>query len=943
MEEVTQGIKNQRNLTKKQYMRTLASICLIFLSLFLNAQNKQTVIVTNLKCENFSNPIGIDTTHPSFSWQLGSVTRNILQTAYQIIVSDDPDKLSDGSGNIWDSGKINSDQSIQVIYKGDKLQSAKKYYWKVRIWVTNDASDWSETASWQMGLLSTKDWSNARWIGFEDLPDSMRVVPGVSSDDQLGSKALKRPVIPLFRRGFQVNKKIVNASLFISGLGQYEVHINGSKIGNGFLTPGWTSYDKTILYNSYDVTKNLESGKNVIAAIVGNGFYNINRERYWKLIIAYGMPKMICRLKINYSDGSEENIITDSDWKTSPSAITFSSIFGGEDYDGRLEQNGWDKVGFDDSVWKYVALPTLPKGTLKADPDYPVVIAETFGVKNIQKIAPERYLYDFGQNVSGIVELKVKGKKGQKIKLIPGELLTKEKGINQKASGGPYYFSYILKGDGIEIWRPKFTYYGFRYVMVEDATPEDKQVPSNLPEVLSIELLHIRNSSPQNGSFECSNELFNQIHKLINYAIKSNLQSVVTDCPHREKLGWMEQTFLMGNSINYNFDIDHLYKKLVNDMMDSQLENGLVPDIAPELVEFSDGFRDSPEWGSASVILPWLVYKWYGDQSVMQKAWPMMVHYVEYLETKSNNQILSHGLGDWYDLGPKNPGPAQLTPRELTATAIYYYDLKLLGQMAGILKKDKEIIRFTDWSEKVKNAFNAKFLNTKTDVYSTGSQTAMSMPLSFGMVDEKIKAHVISNLADSIVADNKALTAGDIGFHYLVETLVKNGQSQLLFEMNARNDVPGYGFQLKRGATSLTESWAANEISSNNHLMLGHLMEWFYASLGGIRQEENSTAYKSIVIKPEIVGNLTSAKTSFKSPYGEIRSQWTKTGNSIILNLTIPSNTTALVYLPAQPGSLIREGKKNIAEVKDIQMIGEENGEKICRIGSGTYSFIIKN
>jgi alpha-L-rhamnosidase len=924
-------------------MKYLIIICFVLFSSAIGAKEISTIQVTVLKCENFNNPLGIETKHPRLSWQLKSDAHNVKQTAYRIIVSDDAKKLNLNQSFIWDSGKTDSDNSILVSYVGSTLQASKQYFWKVMVWDTDGkASDWSKTASWQMGLLSSDDWKNARWIGYEDMPDSMRVVPGSAEvGEELGLKALKRPVVPLFRKEFELKKKIAHATLFISGLGQYEANINGKKIGNGFLTPGWTNYDKTVLYNTYNVTQNLEAGKNVIGVLVGNGFYNINRERYRKLISVYGMPKLICRLKITYSDGSEDNVVSASDWKTSPSAITFTSIYGGEDYDARLEQTNWDKPGFDDMKWKSVIFPTIPKGKLNAEPDYPVAIMESIETKKIQKTEGGKYLYDFEQNASGIIEIKVKGKKGQIIKFTPGELLTPQKEINQKASGGPYYFSYTLKGDGIETWQPKFSYYGFRYVIVDGAVPESMRDRKKLPEVVSINLLNTRNSSPQNGSFQCSNELFNQIYTLINWAIKSNLQSVVTDCPHREKLGWMEQTFLMGNSINYNFDINHLYQKLVKDMIDSQLPNGLVPDIDPELVEFSGGFRDSPEWGSASVILPWLVYKWYGDKSAMEQAWPMMVKYVDYLETKSNNHILSHGLGDWYDLGPKDLGPAQLTPMSLTATSIYYYDLKLLAQMAGILHKEQEATRFFDWSEKVKSAFNAKFLNSQTKVYSTGSQTAMSMPLSFGLVDEKIKDQVLDNLVNSIISDKKALTAGDIGFHYLVETLAKNGKSQLLFDMNARNDVPGYGFQLAKGATSLTESWMANEISSNNHLMLGHLMEWLYSGIGGISQTETSVGFKEIVIKPEMVGDILFANTSFNTPYGMVKCDWEKQKYFTIISIEIPANSSAMVYLPVNESSKILEGGSPLEKISDIQVLKKGNGKLICRIGSGKYSFRI--
>ncbi len=811
----------------------LMALLILNCSPISSRQNK--IAVNSLTCEYKIDPLGISTQNPRLGWQLTSELRGQSQSAYRLVVADDPELLKSDKGNIWDSKKVISDNSILINYSGSPLISGNKYYWKVKVWNRDgDESAWSKTAEWQMGLLTPADWKGAQWIGYEDLPDSMRLVPGLHQSDDgrslnsLGSKALQRPVVPIFRKGFQVTKKIKNASLFITGLGHYEASLNGKKVGDAFLTPGWTNYDKTILYNTFDVTGYLQKGDNAIGVIVGNGFYNINRERYRKLIIAFGIQKMIARLNIKYADGSEENVVSDSGWKTAPSPICFTSIYGGEDYDARLEQKGWDSPGFSDSGWKKVISVKQPEGKLAAEADYLVAEKEKIAVKKIQIPQPGIYLYDFGQNASGIVELKVKGKKGQEIRLIPAELINNKNLANQKASGAPYYFSYTLKGEGVETWKPRFTYYGFRYVQVEGGVPDSVKSATDLPRIVGLELLHTRNSTPEVGSFECSNELFNRINSLIAWAIKSNLQSVVTDCPHREKLGWLEQTLLMGGAIHYNFDIFSLYTKQVEDMIEAQTVDGLVPDIAPEFVKFDGGFRDSPEWGSASVVLPWLVYKWYGDRTLMDKAWPMMIRYVEYLKSKSRNNIVSHGLGDWFDYGPKRPGPAQLTPRALTATAIYYYDLKLLTTMADLLGKNDEQIRLSAWADEVKQAFNKEFFNEKTFVYSTGSQTAMSMPLCFGLVNDQQRGKVVENLVDSIKKHNKALTAGDVGFHYLVQALTEGGASQLLFEMNNRDDVPGYGYQLKKGATALTESWPALEEVSNNHLMLGHIMEWFY-------------------------------------------------------------------------------------------------------------------
>jgi hypothetical protein len=484
--------------------------------------------------------------------------------------------------------------------------------------------------------------------------------------------------------------------------------------------------------------------------------------------------------------------------------------------------------------------------------------------------------------------------------------------------------------------------------MVEGAIPSQgststkKKPVIELPRMIDLKFLHTRNSSPESGGFYCSNELFNQTYKLIDWAIRSNTQSVVTDCPHREKLGWLEQTYLMGGSMFYNYDLYHLFDQTVKNMMDAQTSNGLIPDIAPEYVEFGGGFRDSPEWGSAGVILPWMIYQWYGDKEVMKKAWPMMKKYVDYLGTTAKSHILSHGLGDWYDLGPKFPGEAQLTPKAVTATAIYYYDLKLLSQMAGILDYKDEAQQLTSLSNDVRKVFNDQFFNAQTNVYSTGSQTAMSMPLCVGLVDEDKRTDVLNNLVASINKSGKALTAGDIGFHFLVKALEEGGQSQLLYEMNNRNDIPGYGFQLKKGATSLTESWAALEEVSNNHLMLGHIMEWYYTGLGGIKQDPHSVAFKNIIIRPETVGDISEVKTSYLSPYGVIKSEWTKKDGYFTLKVEIPVNTTATVYLPTTDEKKVTESGKAIPSPKGIQFTRIENGKALFQVGSGMYLFKVK-
>ena len=895
----------------------------------------------DLKCNNLYDPAGTGEI-PVFSWIASSSVRGTSQTAYQIIVDPDEGNLKSGNDCLWNSGKVSSDESFNIMYMGEELSPSEKYYWKVRIWDNNDKpSEWTRAAFFITGLFDKEDWNGARWIGYEEIPDSMLLVPGKHKGTRIEDDvAVKRTVIPYFREEIFLDKKIKEAYAFVSGPGHYELYINGNKTGDRFLSPGWTDYDKTCFYNTYDVTDELKKGKNTIGAIVGNGFYNINRERYYKLVIAYGAPKLKLMIRVRYTDGTEEIVKTDQSWKTSPSPITFTSIFGGEDYDARLEQPGWDKPGFDESNWTNALLVREPSGELKPETDYPVRILQTFEPVSITNPVPGIYIYDFGQNASGIISLKTRGGKGKEIRLSPSELIGSDSLVTQKASGYPYYFSYIPGTSGEESWQPRFTYYGFRYVQVEGAVPEGRPNPDNLPVITRLQMLHTRNSSPPAGSFKCSSELFNSIYNLIGWAIRSNLASVATDCPHREKLGWLEQTHLMGNSIKYVYDIHNLYNKMIDDMIEAQLDNGLVPDIAPEFVEFVGGFRDSPEWSSACIILPWDLYEWYGDIEAVRKAYPMMKKYLDYLGKLSQDGILVHGLGDWYDLGPAFPGVAQLTPKAITATSIYYYDAKLLSQMASLIGEESDAAYYKDLAEQIRTKFNKEFFNPETKVYSTGSQTAYSMPLFFGMVDDTVKSEVVKNLVNSINKGNKALTAGDVGYRYLIRTLEQEGYSQLIFEMNSKTDVPGYGYQMSKGATALTESWAGLVEVSNNHMMLGHLMEWLFSGLGGIRQDPSSKAYKHIVIAPEIVGDITWAETKFKTVYGEILSSWKISGRELELKVKIPVSCSATIVLPQPDLGKIKTGETEIKDSGEIRNIIVTGNKTHFDISSGEYNFM---
>lgn len=884
------------------------------------------------------NPVGTDRPDPELSWRLESNDTAVRQTAYRIIVSESRHLLSRDSGACWDSKKVLSGNSIRVAYQGTPLASTKTYYWKVKVWDNKgNESRWSETARWKTGFIDSAGWGKAEWIAYPDTAGVKRIVPGVhfGGSDEWGDM---KNVLPCFRKSFEVKKELASATAYISGLGHFEMSLNGRKTGNHFLDPGWTHYDRYALYSAFDLLPYLRPGVNTCGILLGNGFYHIPRERYRKCTVSYGPLKTIGKIVLEYRDGTRQEISTDSTWKCAPSAIVFSSIYGGEDYDARQEQKEWDAPGFDDTAWRN-ARPVTGPPSLRFQSATPLAVMDTFPVKRKFLSNTGRWIYDFGQNFSGIVKVKIKAEKGRIIRIWPAELLDEQNDITQRASGAPYYFEYTASGNEAgEYWQPRFTYYGFRYVMIENAVPEEADTSGNAAVVQQVKGLHTRNAARTVGTFHCSDQLFNRIFGLIDWSVRSNLASVVTDCPHREKLGWLEATHLMGNSIHYTYHINRLYAKIIDDMRASQLPDGLVPDIAPEYVVFDGGFRDSPEWGSAYVILPWQMYRWYGDKRPLTENYEGMKKYVAYLASKSHRHIVTHGLGDWFDLGPNPPGESQLTSKGITATAIYYYDVCILARAAELLGRPDDGAYYRSLADSIKASFNERYFDPQTKRYDTGSQTAHALALYLELVDPADKDAVFSHLINDLKKRDYNQTSGEIGFRFLLHVLQQAGESEAIFTMNHRTNVPGYGFQLAKGATSLTESWAALRYVSNNHCMLGHLAEWFYRAIGGIDQSPRSVAYRDLIIQPEPVGDLRFARTTFETDYGTVVSDWRRDDAGFHLQVEIPTNTTATVYFPYRR---IKSVTKNGTDVTSALIPGERD-RPCLRIGSGKYRFSAK-
>jgi len=876
-----------------------------------------------LKCEYVRNPAGIDIPQPRLFWQLESDVPGQQQTAYQVLVASSPELLNRNRGDRWNSGKIKSDETIHIRYDGRRLASSEQVFWKVRTWDKDGkASDWSEPGSWTMGVLNPGDWQ-AHWI----------TAPWLSTKSAVNHSNQTL----LLRKDFIVRPGLKRAVAHLCGLGQYEMTINGHKVGHDILSPGWTKYDKTCLYDTHDLTLQLKEGTNAVGVMLANGMYNVVGGRYQKFTGSFGPLKLIAQIRLEYLDGTSETLISNDTWRATRGPITFACVFGGEDYDARLNPTGWDSPGFASAGWDRACVVGGPGGQLRgitaAAP--PIRTFETLQPLATKQISPAIQVYDLGQNAALVPELTVKGPPGSVVRVIPAELIKPDGSVDRvSVGGGEAWWQYTLAGNpDPETWFPKFFYHGCRYLQVECSAPEGQP----LPEVLQLQGKVIHADSEPVGEFACSSDLFNRVHKLVRWAQRSNMMSLMTDCPHREKLGWLEETHLNGPALRYEFDLAQLLTKTMNDMVDSQIPEGLVPDIAPEYVVFSDGFRDSPEWGSAMLLVPWQQYQFTGDIELMKRYYEPMKRYVAYLGSRATNHIVSHGLGDWYDIGPNPPGLAQLTPIPLTATAFYYYDCLVLSRAAQLLKKPADASQFAALASQIKASFNQHFFDSTKHRYATGSQAANAIPLVMDLVAPADRPDVIQAIVEDVRNRGNALTAGDVGYRYLLRALADAGRSDVIFDMNHQSSKPGYGYMLRQGATSLTEAWDARRDSSNNHFMLGQINEWFYHDLAGIQCDPSAPGFKKIVIKPAVVGDLTLVSATYHSVRGTIASSWSKEAGRLTLKVRIPPGSTATIFVPARETVPVRIVGKT--QQKLARALPRQDGFAPYSVASGTYEF----
>lgn len=892
---------------------------LFFLFFLIGSVAGKNKVVT-LLTENRKNPVGIDHT-PRFSWQITSDERGVLQSAFEIRVSEEQNNFNTTNSLFWNSGKVESDQSVHVPYAGKGLKSGKRYYWQVRVWdQKGKRSAWSNTAFFQMGLLNTSDWK-AKWIR--------------------SGKEGNTTASPLFRKEFQLSKKIKSATLFITSHGMYEAFLNGERVGNDYLTPGWTSYNKRLQYQVYDLTEMVSQGKNAIGVQLGNGWHSSilgwekNNEIY------ANERSVLAQIEINYEDESQEIILSDTNWKTKLGPIQYSEIYHGETYDARLEMPGWSKVGFDDSDWEDVIVEDYTKDHLLATWNEPVRKKETFPALKLFTTPEGDQVIDFGQNLVGWVSMKVKGKAGDTVNVFHTEVLDKEGNFYTESLRRARQLNrYVLKGEGEEVYEPRFTWQGFRYIKIVG-------YPGEI-ELDNFTATAIYSDMEPTGTFECSNELINQLQHNIQWGQRGNFLDVPTDCPQRdERLGWTGDAQAFARTASFNFNVNSFFAKWLRDVELDQVE-GNVPAVIPDVLGQMFG---SPGWADAATIVPWTMYVAYGDKKIIEDQYTSMKAWVDYVTRQSKDHlwIPAFSFGDWlfYSLTDDTSGKSAITDKSLIGQCFYAHSIQNLINAAKVLDKDDDVETYSALLGKVKDAFVLEYLTPNGRLVS-GTQTAYVLALHFDMLPENLRAQAAKRLVDNIREYNTHLTTGFLGTPYLCHVLSRFGYTDVAYELLLQKTYPSWLYPVTMGATTIWERWDGIKpdgsfqnpgMNSFNHYAYGAIGDWMYRVVTGIDTFEDSPGYKKIKIEPHIGGDLTYASSRLKTYYGEVSSTWKIENKQLALQVEIPVNTTAQVLIPATNKKAVTEGGLALDKAKGVSFLGYENDFVIVSLGSGKYSF----
>jgi alpha-L-rhamnosidase len=1095
----------------KMYPMALGMILAILLAITgcSESSHRQLIKPVSLRCEHQVNPKGVDIRKPALSWLFeiaDTSLRGQKQSSYQVLVASSPEILSKDTGDLWNSGLVKSDQSVQVLYNGRSLNSRARCFWKVRVSdLEGNLSGWSDMASWEMGLMNSYDWQgdwigwkekynrkpreklngycsggvtsqdNIKWVqidldeitGFDrvilhpafpmEYPDCQIPVsnPGfgfplrfrldVSNDpdflqyktifdktdsdfpnpgwnevtvtcpgqlsryvrltatrlwnsrkgdrpfyfalgemqifsenkdialnkivkamdsqegcgwsrsnltdglnligeDEEGHEAL------LFRKEIEIDRKVKFATAFICGLGYSELNINGKKVGNHVLDPGFTNYSKEVLYVTYDVTDYFKKGKNCIGIILGGGWYDPATPDVWGFHIApwVAPPKLLLNVVLEFADGTQTVIVSDQTWKVSTGPIVFNSIRGGEYYDARLEKPGWNLPGYIETGWNAVKKVPPPGGNLVSQHLPPIRATRLISPISLTEPLPGIYVYDIGENIAGWVRLNIRGESGDTVSLFYNEQLNS----NGTVLYGPHSWwtyghfqtdKFISCGKGLETFEPRFTYHGFRYIQVNGL--------KNKPVLNDLKGVCVHTDPVPAGEFSCSNPEINKVQELIIRAQLNNLHSIPTDCPHREKIGWMGDGLITMEEAICNFEMSEFYSKWFRDMLDAQEADGHVPPIVPNpgWIEATSAknprgaipvFSD-PWWGGAVLMVPWNLYLYYGDRRYLETGYDAMKAYVDWIGTRTTDYIFVASLGDWIE--PAAFSGAKVTPKDQIGTSAYFYFARFMSRIAIMLDKSDDAEKYSMLAKNILESFNKKFFNAQTGQYTDYSQLAQVIPLLFGIVPEGKDKLVEDQLINLITKkNNNHLSTGFIGTPLLFKLLTQLGYADLAYTIATQEDQPGWFYMLRNGATTTWEVWdaMAQVDHSRDHPAFGSIGAWYYQSLAGIQPDPEGPGFKKIIIKPEVVGDLTWARAYYYSIHGKISCGWKREMGKLTLNIEVPVNTSARVYIPADSLDSIFEGNQTATSSTGISYIKKERNKYVFEVGSGIYRFI---
>lgn len=914
---------------KSQVSALTKGVNILLIMLCCACTNKHLEI-DNLRCEMVKDPMGIDITTPRLSWELNSDKRNVLQTSYRILVASTEEKLKAGEGDLWDSGEVVSDQTTFIPYQGVALKSRTECYWKVHVTTNQGISTWSETARWTMGLLQPEEWK-ARWIGLDK---------SFEWDDPTADRT--RLSARYFRKEFQTHKRPTKATLYICGLGVYKLYINGKVIGQQELAPTPTDYRKEVKYNTFDVTDKINKGKNAIGIILGNGrFFHMRRSE------PFAYPKLIAQMEIDYQDGSKEYVLSDESWKvTAQGPIGANNEYDGEEYDARREMPRWNQTDFDDTVWLPVDMTTAPEGKLSAQINANIRVMDTIAPINIRQQNENTYILDMGQNFSGRLRMKVKGKKGVQVTLRFAEFLNEDGTVNlDNLRGGLATDKYILKGDGTEIWEPCFAIHGFRYVEITGYPGK--------PSLTDFEGHVLYDEMKQTGHFETSDTLINQIYHNAYWSIRSNYRGMPTDCPQRtERMGWTGDRAIGSYGESFLFDNNNLYDKWVHDIRITQREDGSVSDIAPS---YWSSYTDNMTWPGTYLTVAKMLYTQYGNIRPIKEHYDSMKKWLYYMRDTylTPDHIMPRDVyGDWCTppeifMANDPQSPNLVTDKAVIGTSYYYYMLKLMSYFAELLNKEEDRKEFEAQADTVRKAFHTKFFDSERLAYTNNTVTTNLLSLTFGLVPDEYRKTVFNNLTQLIEQTFKGhISTGVIGCQWLMRGLTENGRPDLAYNMLQKTDYPSFGYMIKKGATTIWEHWNGDGmekwIDSQNHVMLlGDLLIWFYENIAGIKTDTNYPGFKRVIMKPLLIKQLNFVNCSYHSIHGRIESSWKKDENSFQWIINIPANVTATIYIPtSRPNEITESGK--ILHEAGIKVTKTEGDYAVCEIGSGEYKFCAK-